>query len=117
METYVVIQNVIRVSPFLILLALFVYLLRYKWYWRFGAMIAIGWVMMVVSVNLYWSYAIQYAPTTEMAIELSQKDSGPRAMVLLFGWFIGAMIGVFLEILRGCYRGFQALGRKSIWSN
>lgn len=112
METYVVIQNVIRISPFLILLALFVYLLRYKWYWRFGAMITIGWVMMVVSVHLYWSYAIHYAPTTEIAIELSQKDSGPRAMVLLFGWFIGAMIGVFLEILRGFYRGFQALGRK-----
>ena len=112
MSLYELIQNAIRVSPIIILLPTFLYLLRFKWYQRLGAMIILGWLVIAVSTLVFWSYSINYAPTQEIITDLAQRDGAPRVFGTLFGWVIGLIFLVVFEVIRLIYIAFNRLARR-----
>ena len=95
---YELIQNVIRILPMLILTALFIYMLRVKWYVRFISVVLVGWGALVISVCLYWWYAFNFAPTPEIQNEIALKDSGPMAAVYVLGWAYSLVFYFVLEL-------------------
>ena len=95
---YELIQNVIRIFPMLILTALFIYMLRVKWYVRFISVVLVGWGALVISVCLYWWYAFNFAPTPEIQNEIALKDSGPMAAVYVLGWAYSLVFYFVLEL-------------------
>ncbi|QFT54453.1 hypothetical protein FIU95_07790 [Microbulbifer sp. THAF38] len=109
MSLYELIQNTIRVVPVVVLLPAFLYLLRLKWYQRFGVMFVLGWVVFAASTLLFWSYSINYAPTQETMTDLAQRDGAPRLFGTLFGWAFGLILLFIFEATRLIYIGFNPL--------
>ena len=112
MSLYELIQNAIRLFPIIILLPTFLYLLRFKWYQRLGAMFILGWVVIAVSTLAFWSYSINYAPTQEIMADLAERDGAPRVFGTLFGWAFGLIFLVLFEVVRSIYIAFNRLARR-----
>jgi hypothetical protein len=112
MSLYELIQNMIRLAPIMILLPTFLYLLKFKWYQRFGVMFALGWVVFAASTLLFWTYSINYAPTQDLMVDLAQRDGAPRVFGTLFGWVFGLVLLFVFEATRLIYIGLNSLTSK-----
>jgi len=97
---YDLLQNIIRISPFFIMAGLFVGLNGKEWYWRSFFVIAVGWLVFAVSVNVYWWYAFQYAPNEEVRSSVALKDGAPRVFGMLFGWVFSLAFLLVAELIR-----------------
>lgn len=96
---YELIQSIIRILPILVLAAIFIYLLRVKWYVRSIFMVLIGWGTLVIFVHIYWWYAFKFAPTPELQNEIALKDSGPLSATYIIGWAYSLVFYFFLELV------------------
>ncbi|MDQ7049939.1 MAG: hypothetical protein Q9M92_10530 [Enterobacterales bacterium] len=103
MNTYEIIQNMIRLIPLAVLLPLFIYLLHLKWFARFGVMFVVGWLIVAISTLIFWKYSIDYAPNEEVLSRLTEKDGAPKLFGTLFGGVFGLMYFVVFEIVRVLY--------------
>lgn len=112
MNLYELIQNMIRLAPIIILLPTFLFLLRFKWYQRFGLMFVLGWAVFAGSTLLFWSYSINYAPTQEIMTDLAQRDGAPRVFGTLFGWAFGLILLFLFEATRLIYIGLNSLNSR-----
>lgn len=112
MSLYELIQNSVRLAPIMILLPTFLYLLRFKWYKRFGVIFVLSWVVFATSTLLFWSYSIDYAPTQEIKVDLAQRDGAPRVFGTLFGWAYGLVLLFVFEAARLIYIGLNSLNSK-----
>jgi hypothetical protein len=111
MSLYEIIQNIIRLSPIILLLPAFMFFLRFKWYQRLGFMFVLGWLVIAGSTLLFWGFSISYAPSQEIAIELALRDGAPRLFGTLFGWAFGLAILFIFEVTRLSYIGLSFLCR------
>lgn len=95
---YELVLNTIRILPMFVMAAVFIYLLRIKWYFRSAFMVLIGWITLIIFVYLYWWYAFNFSPTQEIQNKVALKDSGPRSAVLIIGWAYSLAFYLFLEV-------------------
>ena len=113
---YDLLQNIIRITPLLILVGLFVGLNGKKWYWRSFFVVVVGWLVFAISTNVYWWYAFQYAPNDEVRSSVALKDGAPRVFVALFGWAFALVFLIVAELIRNltifCFRFLKINGRK-----
>ena len=113
---YDLLQNVIRISPILVLLGIFVCLNRKKWYWRSFIIVVVGWIVFAVSTNVYWWYAFEFASNEEVREHIALKDGAPRVFVALFGWAFALVFLIVAELIRNLtifgFRFLKINGRK-----
>ena len=97
---YDLLQNVIRISPLLVLIILFVRLNGKKWYWRSFFVVVVGWGAFAISTNVYWWYSFNYAPNEYVRTYVALKDGAPRIFGTFFGWAIALVFLFVAEIVR-----------------
>ena len=113
MDTYELTRTFIALFPILLLVGGFWFFRNSKRLIRTLILCLVGWVAFLGSVVYFWRYSIDFAPTQEIAIELTYKDGGSKAFALLFGWFYSLLILMALELIRKIWRESTKLFARS----
>jgi hypothetical protein len=113
MSPFDVVRFTFRAIPLLAVPGLLVALRRASRFSRYATVVLIGWVVLVVCTNLFWSLSIEYAPNEAIREDLSSRDGGPRAFVLVFGWGYVAAYAALFEGARALYVSLTARLRRA----
>lgn len=99
MSEYELARNALRVIPFILIIFLSIILSKKPWFLRYAVVFILGWIAIIIFTQLFWDFSIKYAPTDEIRIDLSRRDSGPRVGALFLGWIYVAFLMVIFELI------------------
>ena len=111
MIEYNLITLTFKFAPLLIFIAGWWFLKDRRFFLRYPAMVFGGWAMFLIFSLIYWPYAIQNAPSQDIAMALAERDGAPKVFALYFGWLYSF---VLLLILDGCYKLVRFLTKRKI---
>jgi len=94
------IQDLIRIAPIGVLLALYAWLLRYRALIRFGTFLILGWLIVAAATQVFWGYSTHHAPTEDIYTYYALKDGAPRTASIMFGWLYALGLFSILEFMR-----------------
>jgi hypothetical protein len=96
---YEFIQNAIRIFPIITILVVFIFAIRFNWYFRLIYVVLMGWIILIVVVHLYWWHAFEFAPTLDIQNEIASKDTGPISVIYIIGWVYSLVMYWLLELI------------------
>lgn len=103
MEQYEIIKTILRLLPPVLIFIVFIFVKNKNWYFRYPTVILLGWVIVSLSANFFWSYSFDYAPTEEIKHQVGMKDGAPLLTSLLFGWIYAFVLMIVYDIIYRIY--------------
>ncbi len=103
MEQYEIIRTALRLLPIVSILIVFVFVKNLKWYYRYLITVLLGWIIVFVSVALFWDYSFNYAPTQEMQHQAGMEDGAKIASSFMFGWVYALILMLIFDIVHKSY--------------
>jgi hypothetical protein len=105
------------ISYFLLLLpilftVLFYYLVqKQSWSVRYSIIIAGGWCITVLSVQLFHWFIFTYAPTTVIQEQLAASDGASNVFSLLFGWVLPLILTLMIDTIRWIWHHISQISK------
>ena len=117
MVQYEMIKTILGLLPILFVFIVFIFVKDLKWSYRYPIVIILGWIVIFLSTILLSQYAIDYAPTQEIAEEAAMNDGAPVAFSYLFGWIYALFLMLIIDATNKTYlylskKYFQEIGSK-----
>ncbi len=109
MEQYEIIKTILRLLPILSIFIVFIFVRNLKWYYRYLITVLLGWIIVFVSVALFWDYSFNYAPTQEIRHQVGMKDGAPVAFSSIFGWVYALIL---MLIMDGVHKSYLHLSKR-----
>ena len=103
MEQYEIIKTILRLLPITLIFIVFIFVKNKNWYFRYPIVILLGWVIVFLSVQFFWSYSFNYAPTEEIKHQVGMKDGAPAVGSLFFGWIYALVLMIAYDIIYKIY--------------
>jgi len=114
-EHYELLKTLIWTLPWTVMVLVFIFLARARWYKRVPVLFLVGWGIVALSTMLFWEYSFDFAPNEEIRTQVGMKDSAPRAFGTLFGWVYGLVILSLLELCNLLRRAaLRMIARQSV---
>ena len=103
MQQYEIIKTALSLLPILSIFIVFIFVRNLKWQYRYPIVVILGWVIVFVSVGLFWDYSFNYAPTQEIQQQVVMNDGAPTAFSFIFGWVYALILMLIMDGLHKLY--------------
>jgi hypothetical protein len=98
MSAYEITRHAIQLAPLLLVPALMYAFRQMPKIVRLPAVVLLGWLGVFLSVEWYWNFSIEQAPTQQLAEDLATRDGAPLTFAYMFGWLY---VVVYIAIIEG----------------